>query len=87
MVADMLAHTKAMANARSADGSLPAGALQPFTGSRGGLHFLEFAPDSLRELKEGFERLHQLEADAWKERKRQRVPLAAATEKEDKIAG
>jgi hypothetical protein len=73
MVADMLAHTRAMVNARSADGTLPAGSLQPFTGSRGGLHFLEFAPDSLRDLKEGYEKLRQLEADAWMERKRQKA--------------
>jgi hypothetical protein len=73
MVADMLAHTRAMVNSRTADGTLPAGALQPFTGSRGGLHFLEFAPDSLRDLKAGFERLRQLEVDAWRERKRQKA--------------
>jgi hypothetical protein len=74
MIADMLAHTRAKANARSADGTLPAGALQPFTGSKGGLHFLEFAPDSLRDLKDGFEKLRQLEADAWRERRRQSGP-------------
>lgn len=86
MVADMLAHTRAMVNARSEDGSLPTSALQPFTGSRGGLHFLEFAPDSLRALKDGFERLRQLEADAWREKKRLNASLAAATEKGDKFA-
>jgi hypothetical protein len=80
MVADMLAHTKSMVNTRTASGTLPAGALQPFTGSRGGLHFLEFAPDALRDLKDGFERLRRLEADMWRaERDHKRQMASEAT--------
>jgi hypothetical protein len=78
MVADMLAHTKSMVNAQAAAGTLPAGALQPFTGSRGGLQFIEFAPHALQNLKTGFEKMRQLEADAWRaERDRKRATTAA----------
>lgn len=73
MVADMLAHTRSMVNSQAAAGTLPAGALKPFKGSRGGLQFIEFAPNALRDLKAGFEKMRQLEADAWRtERDRRR---------------
>ena len=69
MVADMLAHTKAMLNARSAEGTVPTGALVPAQDSKGALAFLEFAPNSLQELKSNFEILRQRQVDAWRARK------------------
>ena len=79
MVADMLAHTKAMVNAHADAGTLPLGALQPFTETTGGLHFLELAPNALADLKAGFERLRQLEVETWRaERDARRASLAGA---------
>jgi hypothetical protein len=81
MVADMLAHTKSMVNAQTTAGTLPPGALKPFKGSRGGLQFIEFAPNALRDLKTGFEKMRQREADGWRaERDRRREAASAKTD-------
>ena len=66
MVADILAYSRSMMNDMKEDRTLPPGAMVPFTGSRGGWHLIELAPNALAELKENFEKLRQLEIEKWR---------------------
>lgn len=65
MVADMLAHTKLVMNANSNAG-VPTGPIVPYTGKTGGWHILQLKPNALADLKAGFEKLRQLEVEAWR---------------------
>jgi hypothetical protein len=65
MVADMLAATYSMRRAREASGDLSLAAYDMEKPKKGGLVFIELAPNALRQLKEGYEAARLRKMAAW----------------------
>jgi hypothetical protein len=78
MVADMLAHTMMMVNAEQRQRHDAERRLAAVHRLKRRPPLPRVRPDALRDLKAGFEKLRQLEADAWRERKKQRAAEAGA---------
>lgn len=70
MVADMLAHTYSMVEIAIQAGTPIAGALQFPVNENGELAILQFKEAAFTELKQGFERLRQMEIAAWREQRK-----------------